>query len=275
MMTFVERVHALNAHAEQLRRDGESDPRFGITRSKAGNRELCRTLGVPCAELYHEVMRCELRQEHLRRPCVLKPTRGAAGIGCMVLDVVGAGAGAGAWLNIKTGHRLGLDDIRSTMDRVSEQRAWWGDGWTVEELLRPAHADSLAPFEYMVFVFGGRPELTVGRRSQSGQTISRWFSADWEETDIGRGAAGLNPDVPLPTDPTAISAMASRVARAVPFDFARVDLYDTSRGVVVGEINDHTGGLQFSAEWDARLGEAWARGERNRKRRERRRTRKA
>ncbi len=53
-------------------------------------------------------------------------------------------------------------------------------------------------------------------------------------------------------------AIAERISAKLCYPFIRVDLYDTSRGPVVGELTPGPGRrYAFSPQWDARLSQRW------------------
>ena len=70
----------------------------------------------------------------------------------------------------------------------------------------------------------------------------------------------IDPAVPSPASLTDMVAAAQHLSRAVGVPFCRVDLYDTERGVVLGEITQAPGGAQhFSHEHDRWMGAMWDR----------------
>lgn len=251
MASFRELSRAFMARREAARLAGIRPP--DETRTKLGHYELLDRIGAPHATVYHVLRRKDLTAAHLSRPCMIKPVLGTAAIGCSVLS--GRNPATGLWWELRSGRWIDLESIRAGMSRVAEQRAWWGDQWLIEELLRAPGGG--VPVEYQVFVFGDGAALILGRHTQDGAVRSRWFTPDWVDADIGRDPPQMDPEIPLPSDPAGVLELAGQVARAVPATFSRVDLYDSHRGLVVGEVNDSTGNLKFCREWDERLGQAW------------------
>jgi hypothetical protein len=62
-------------------------------------------------------------------------------------------------------------------------------------------------------------------------------------------------DLPPPQDPQALMALAQAISADLPIAFCRIDLFETGRGPVVGELTPEPGGYQnFDAACDAYLG---------------------
>lgn len=256
--SFARRCDEIDSHARRAAVDGRPDARFTLTRSRLGTHALCDTLGVPHARPYHVINRHEIAPELLRRPCVLKPLDGRAGIAVMVLQPVDPGQ----WLDVRAGRLMSLDDIRARMLSALVQYPHWSDAWLIEQRLTPPGMIG-GINEYQAFVFAGRRiEAVKLHRAHRGRTLRRWFApvadgAGFAPVDVGRAGETIDDTLPPPPDPPAFVALARRVACALPFAFVRVDLMWTSTGYAVGEVNDHEGNCSFSPEWDQRLGAAW------------------
>ncbi|HEY1969484.1 MAG TPA: ATP-grasp fold amidoligase family protein [Pseudonocardia sp.] len=115
------------------------------------------------------------------------------------------------------------------------------------------------PEDYKFFVFNGEPLFVqVDTTRFTGHRRSFYRIPDWEPVDV----VHLYPPAPPVPKPAHLNEMV-RIASGVgsPFDFMRVDLYDTERhGVTFGETSPYPeGGLgPFQpAAFDIELGRAW------------------
>lgn len=104
----------------------------------------------------------------------------------------------------------------------------------IEEWLRAR--DSCDLKDYRCYVFDGRvAAINVGspRLRERGENI--FFDPDWNPIELTRYAEAV-PD-PLPTRPADLAGLL-RAAEALGrgIDFVRVDLYETDRGIVAGEL---------------------------------------
>ena len=77
---------------------------------------------------------------------------------------------------------------------------------------------------------------------------------------------GRIPDlnIPVPESLPEMIAIARKVSKSLRVPFVRVDLYDTTRGVVLGELTRAPGGEQkYVLEHDQRMGRGWLVGSAN------------
>ena len=110
-----------------------------------------------------------------------------------------------------------------------------------------------------------RQLITQGlrRMTQHGNTrLAHWQYLDRDGVDLGDVAEGrtVNPDLPTPPNLEEMVEIAERLSVAVPTPMIRVDLYDTSEGVRLGEFTVMPGGKQYyRADHDLALGTLWDR----------------
>lgn len=100
----------------------------------------------------------------------------------------------------------------------------------------------------------------VDRHGDLSQTRRRYLDAGG--TDLGQVAVGerLDPSIPVPSALPEIVRLAEHLSRAVGVPFVRVDLYETPRGVVLGEVTRSPGGKQaLRADHDEAMGLGWER----------------
>lgn len=250
--SFAGKVAAINSLARRRKAEGRPDARFVLTRTRLGTHALLDTLDAPNTRVYHVLSRRELAAHHLAEPRVIKPLDGAAQIGAMVLHPAGS-----RWRDVRNGRVYTLGGIRERMRLVLAEKTSWRDLWLVEERLYPPKGSG-AVHEFEVFVFGGVNVPLVRRmHAENGQTVRCWFHLPgWDVVDVGMPAFRHVPLGP-PRDRDGVVELGRKVAAALPFAFARVDVFETSRGLVVGEVNDHIGYTGFNEDWDRLLGEMW------------------
>jgi len=110
----------------------------------------------------------------------------------------------------------------------------------VEEVLQPRCGDEL--MDYRFYTFDGVVKaINVGSPSYRRDNLNAFFRPDWEPIKLTRYREKL-PD-PLPAKPETLEQMldiASRLGKGI--DFARIDLYDTEKGVMVGEMTAYPEG---------------------------------
>lgn len=98
------------------------------------------------------------------------------------------------------------------------------------------------------------------RHADSRTALYRYLDGDGN--DLGGVAARrkIDPTIPVPPHLEEVVAVARHLSRAMGVPFCRVDVYDTDRGVVLGEVTREPGGAQrYSADHDERMGAAWER----------------
>lgn len=125
----------------------------------------------------------------------------------------------------------------------------------VEERMQVA--DREVPLDYKVFVFNGTAkyiQVNIGRFSD---LTERFYDTDWSPMEFTH-AYEKGPTVEEPENLDELLEAAEKIGS--DFDFARIDLYDTDKGIRFGEITlaPGSGYLWFRPnEWDFRLGSLW------------------
>lgn len=178
---------------------------------------------------------------------------------------------------LKPNHRSGAvyfgeGQVSDTADLVSITSGWMREAEAVElgewaySRARPGMIAEEriggieAPDDYKFFVFNGEPLVVLvdtGRFAQHRRGFYR--IPRWEPIDV----VNQYPQAPPMSRPAHLNEM-MRIASALgsPFDFMRVDLYDTERhGITFGETSPYPGGglgpFQPPA-YDIELGRAWS-----------------
>lgn len=132
------------------------------------------------------------------------------------------------------------------------------DSWMVEELVLENIEREIAARDLKFYCFYG--EIVFVRESvRGGNPKVRFYTTDNEPVDTGR-------DEDLDFSPRGVSPdqveLVTRISKEIPHPFMRIDMLTGEAELVFGEFTPRPGNFdQFSAEWDRRMGEAWARAE--------------
>jgi len=184
---------------------------------------------------------------------VLKPVAAKSGTGvfCIVRE-------NGRYLDLRTMKRFRLEGLRQEA-RLSYAKLRRADEWMVEELLLPSDGSMRIIDEVKAHCFAGRTELIMQKgEARSGRRGLRFYDRDWQPVETGRRPESTIDDLTPPPNGAALVEVAERASSRIPMPFMRVDLYDTHRGVVLGEFTPGPGGRRsFNAEWTERLTRSW------------------
>lgn len=231
------------------------DPRFAVVSSKLASRRLIADLGLAHAETY-AVVESAMLTVHLRDECVAKPLDGDASIGVVALV-----RRSDKWFDLRRGRWFTDETLELLAANVAAQKPMWGDDWIVEELLRSPHDHVPIADEFKVYTFGGVPRFVLQRRAVTGRTGYRVWSPHGDcITDIlaPTNLKIIDPMLDPPFDIDGIVDIARTVAAALPdLGFHRVDVFESTRGLCVGEVNGWVGGAQYHPYWDRLFVEWW------------------
>ncbi len=131
-----------------------------------------------------------------------------------------------------------------------------------EELLHAADGGPI-PDDVKCYMFYGEVgHVLVRRVGEHGRASTiRLKFVDETGADFGVVAQGRphDPSIPVPDVLPQMVEVARHLSRAVGLPFCRVDLYDTSRGIVLGEITRAPmgGNERYDEHHDELLGERW------------------
>lgn len=187
---------------------------------------------------------------------VLKPNHGrnSVAVFCLVRE-------GDRYRDINTGVVHSLTQLKRAADRE------YGplkrkDEWLVEELLMSRSEPDRPAVDYKFYCFGDRAELVRQRVSiglgKERKVVMRHYDRDGEPVDPGLRANQVSDDLVLPDSFATMLAEAERVSGMITTPFMRVDLYDTTRGVVLGELTPGPGGMYtFNEAWKRRFTRRW------------------
>lgn len=193
------------------------------------------------------------------RVCI-KPIRGAASRGVFLLQKTTDGD----YIDHMTSERVTQDGVMAALRTLVD------DGRVdrrllAEELLEPhpSVADVVAiPDDLKVFAFYDHPAVVMQRRCFGSKDLSkyrfRFWDADWNDLGPVKYADRLDPAMTPPVLRDEVIDVVRTLGRGLAVPFARIDVYETARGVVFGEITPHPGPpAGWRADLDRLLGYEW------------------
>jgi hypothetical protein len=183
---------------------------------------------------------------------VIKPNSSYSGIACRMLV-----REDGAFRDLLSGRRLPTSRLRRELRE--EQIRGRPDEWLVEELLLPPDGSHEVIEDYKFYCFGGVAELITHRRPRPGRKKrDRYrFTRDWELVQVGLDDAN-DGIARVPANAARLLEVAESAASQLCYPFIRIDLYDTSRGIVLGEFTPGPGQRYgLDPEWNARFVRRW------------------
>lgn len=199
---------------------------------------------------------------------------GAHGLKRFVLKPLSAKSGAGVicaveqgekYLDLKHGKRMSLKEIGNEA-YLGYGKLGRPDRWLVEELLLPPDGSLRMIEDYKFHCFAGRVEFILQKRivtdanDRDGATrlAIRFYDRDWNPVDTGMRPELQSDALTAPANGARMVEVAEAAASQIPMPFLRVDLYDSHRGIVLGEFTPGPGGRRlFNQEWTERLTRRW------------------
>lgn len=126
----------------------------------------------------------------------------------------------------------------------------------VEEMLKGT--DQNIPRDYKFYVFHGDVEYVHVDFNRFGERSVRFFDSDWNSYDFRKGGRSLGPITEKPSKYDEMVRIAELLGES--YDFIRVDLYNTKKGVKFGELTPNPGAGRSAfnpKKWDFEFGELW------------------
>lgn len=178
-------------------------------------------------------------------PVVIKPVGAHSGQGVVAITSLDVGK----FRDLISGGVFSLRDLRDHL-QGEMKRYRFSDAWVMEELLLTA--DDAIPPDVKVYAFRGRAGCILAR-SGSLPRKYRWFGPDLAAVSVGKDWYQIDRSLQPPSAKTLEIALG--LSATLPVPFVRVDVYETKRGVVFGELTPYPGNYEsFNSKWDQRLG---------------------
>jgi hypothetical protein len=135
-----------------------------------------------------------------------------------------------------------------------------------EELLRDPHRDGHMPMDWKLMCFEGSVGLVLQKDLRDSAIPADWRFKFWDREFTSLGPIKYpdrhDPHLSPPADPKGLVAVAERAAALTGLPLVRIDLFESHRGVVLGEFSPLPGHAQvFTSTADADLGDLWERAE--------------
>jgi hypothetical protein len=140
-------------------------------------------------------------------------------------------------INLFTGKAMNVSEINSFISSRISSKEFRNSYIMVEELLKPNN-NSLLPDDYKLFCFNGQVKfIQVINRIKNSHV---WYSKSWELINDQMNLT-YNFGIPetIPNNLTEIISTGEKLSKAYDYTFVRIDLYNTTKGVVFGEFT-HT-----------------------------------
>lgn len=226
---------------------------------KLRNLEFAASHGIRTPEVYDvwpDVSSIDLTT--LPKTFVLKADGGAGSVAVFPLERVGDAS----YRAIGTDGVYSEDELKNRIQALGRNAR---KPYFAEELLRSADGGPI-PNDVKCYMFYGQVGHILVRRvgEHSVSSSIRLKFVDENGTDYGPVAVGRthDPSIAVPPALPELIAVAKHLSRAVGLPFCRVDLYETSHGIVLGEITraPSGGNERFIEGHDELLGKRWIQG---------------
>lgn len=198
---------------------------------------------------------------------VLKPNLMSSSKGVMVLKALGEGK----YFDSLNERVISRADIVAEQARLFDQTKF-KKSYRVfaEEIVLDAKDPARIPFDYKIYCFYDKPMLVqqLDRNVKPTSTAfldGRFGELDLQSTIFSSWKHYQLGSTELPATSDQMLSIAARLTRAIKTPFMRVDMYNSTRGPLVGELTPAPGGpyhgtlYKFTEEYDNVLGREWVR----------------
>lgn len=256
----------------QLRLNNQEPYVPGRLGSKHLVRAFAEFIGIDTPDIYFKGNLADLPWNDLPDEFVLKPLFASTSIGVMLLR----STADGKYENILEKRQISLEEILEQCHVVSQK--YYDDPsrgeYIVEELLRDNNG-STPPEDIRFYAFQGEIGMILKEDHMTTSTArAMYFDGDFLPFSDVHARYGVSPGVKhleeiveakTPTNWRELLSVAKRISVAVPSAFCRIDLYDSTKGIQLGEITFYPGTFYYrnrklmsQGEAD-RLGRLWDR----------------
>ena len=226
---------------------------------KYEQKRLAKRIGLEVAHDY--LLNASLAQaiEHITAAdlarFVIKPAAARSGVGCRCIVREENG-----YLDLREWRRY--DSLQALEREVRSEYGKLGrpDDWVVEELLMPIDGSLSLIEDYKVYCFAGRAEVIAVKKVRPGEAKYglRWFTRAWQPVDVGIASENTDTSIEPPENAAELLRVAEQASAALCYPFIRIDLYNSTRGVILGELTPGPGKRhEFNPEWDERMSNRW------------------
>jgi hypothetical protein len=265
--SFLYKLHESTRVSDDLRQHGMRMQVWQHNSKLAGYR-LAERAGVALPKLFRESVDIDAITPADRAffgdRFVVKPHTGAFSRGVHLL----VRRDADRFLDLVDGmERSWAELVTSFEDLISAGRV--ARRVVVEELLCPTSSMqdvTSVPDDWKIYCCYDRPVVVMQRRLFESADASKWrfryWTPEWDDLGAAMDPRRHGPHLEPPIDGRALIDAACAIGEALKAPFCRIDLYETDRGVVFGELTPQPGGPQrWRDDIDELLGREWEQAE--------------
>jgi len=223
-----------------------------LARRRGAAGEFIRTLGYHTPEVFEEGFQLRYFPRLLRErdSIVIKPVHATNAWGVATLVRVDERR----WRDVSTGEVLDYGEWLEALNSPM-QKYGFPDKWQLEELLLPPGGGREPLIDYKFYAFRGEVGLVLQASGRGEQRRYKWCDAGWATVETGKYESRIDPTMPGPEDPGALMKAARAISARIPIPFCRIDMYETSSGLYVGELTPEPGGYhEFRPSVDEMFG---------------------
>ena len=217
---------------------------------------LAEKHGIKHAEIFKIYSRIEnVNWEELPRQFIIKPQQGCSESG--VFPLIRKGKGYRNILKNKDMTKEGI--IRTFQEGITGNHSHSGGLWIEELLSNPL------PYDWKIHTFNGRIGIIEQFKRDGESKYHKYWTREWKPIENMCKKIftyKINNSLPPPEHRRGLLKVAEVLSKAISHPFVRIDLYDTPRGVFMGEITPHPGRTCVYIDyWEKYLGEMWGKAE--------------
>ena len=212
--------------------------------------------GIKHAEIFKIYDRIEdVHWEELPGEFIIKPQQGCSESGVFPLIRKGEG-----YRDILKNKDIGQKEIiKIFKERLTGKGSHSKSLWIEELLTNPL------PYDWKIHTFNGKIGIIEQFKRDGKEKYHKYWTKEWipiRNMCKKIFTYKINNTLPPPEHPESLLKAAEVLSKAIGHPFVRIDLYDTPRGVFVGEITPHPGRTCIYADyWENLLGEIWEQAE--------------
>ena len=197
----------------------------------------------------------EVNWEELPGEFVIKPQQGCSESGVLPLIKTKEG-----YINIlKNIDMTRGEAIKYYKEGITGNHSHSRELWIEELLSNPL------PYDWKIHTFNGKIGMVEQFKRDAENKYHKYWDKEWQPIKNMCKKIftyKINNSLPPPEHPRELLKTAEILSKAIRHPYVRIDLYDTAKGVFIGEITPHPGRTCIYVDyWESHLGEMWERAE--------------
>ncbi|MEU4207413.1 ATP-grasp fold amidoligase family protein [Rothia terrae] len=219
--------------------------------------EFAASHGIQTPKIYKSYLHLnEVDLDELPDKFVLKSDGGASSEGVLPLRRIGKDS-----YQRVDGHKTFTGEEVIDFFRQAQKKGTAYGVFFAEELLEQTDGNPIPDDIKIYTMFDAVSHVHLRRVDEHGsvgRSRSRYLSADKEDLGDINPLHAIDSSVPIPDNFDELCEIALHLTRAIGLSFVRIDLYNTTRGIVLGEITRGPGpASMYIAPFDAEVGKKW------------------